>query len=166
MPPQTDPDQDQLDPFADLEPIGSVNYPVDPSPNFTDLSQIIGADIPLPGPHSNPTERPAKPHHADLNYQAMVEVRDILLQIARKPSQDRLKVDSALGVARIATEMINLFGIDLPVENDVGGVAAIAAAAGAEAARRATNMNTFGTQTPAQGRPWATIPGDPNPRRQ
>lgn len=117
-----------------------------------------------PGTPTAPPPKPPKPHQRDPNYRALQETRDILMGIARKPYVDRLKVDSALGAAKIAAEMIDLFGVEAEETDDA--IEAAAVAAGREAARRAVNTGLFGAQTPVQPGQWITPPGDTAPRRQ
>lgn len=110
-----------------------------------------------------------KPHQLDPNYQALAETRDILLNIARKPGtaidrRDRLKIESALGAARVAGQMIEYFGVEVPQRNDIAEEEAIKA--GREAARRACNIGIFGGQTPRKAPEWSTSIGDPNPKRR
>lgn len=163
-------------PFDDLAVPGEAAGPVDAPPpevEFDDLAPSPACDhghghddghAEAAAPPVAPAGARAKPHHADPNYQTLKEMRDILAKVARKPYVDRIKIDSALGAARIAGEMIDLFGLDTEQVED--GVEAAAVAAGREAARRAVNTGLFGAQTPVAPPAWATPPGDPQPKRK
>ncbi len=135
-------------PDDDLEPVDSGEGPTSCEPAV----QI-------------PQTQSARPWHGDPNYQTLCQMRDEMALIARSgrvTPKDRIA--AARAAMSAASEVINWFGVETGDATDAAEQAA--AQAGQEAARRAVNTGLFGSTSPRVPEPWATSPGNPNPRRR